>query len=1247
MRRLSCGFVLVLVFFVSHAQINKSKARKYPSLLWEITGNGLHKPSYLFGTMHVSSKMVFNLSDSFYLAIRNADVVALETNPESWQEDMFRFNFENDFTGASYQWAQGLHHAPEDYLTINTLKFTNYEKLIETALASNPSAINNLLYRTNSDKEIDFEEDTYLDLYIYQAGKKWGKKVFGVENYAESMKLAMEAYVDAMKDKNKKEKTYETDEDYSYAKLQDAYRTGNLDLLDTINQLNSFSPAFDEKFLYRRNEIQAASIDSILKNKLSLFVGVGAAHLPGNRGVIEILRKEGYKLRPIKMGERNSRYKEDIEQIKVPVVFSRETAEDGFYSVETPGKLYRFNNSFNGFDQKQNADMANGSYYIVTRIQTNASAWGAGTADVFKKVDSLLYENIPGKILSKKIITKNGYKGFDIVNKTRRGDYQRYNIFVTPFEVLFFKVSGNGEYVKANNIADKFFNSIQLKEYAPNWKKITPAFGGFEVEMPHEPYVIRNKNWQFLAHDKTTNIDFEVIRTDVHNYNFAEVDSFDLSLMEESFTASDFFDASLNRKQTIIQGYPALDSRYRYKDGSIAVVRYLIQGPHYYTLVTHGDVEHPKMMQFLNSFKFVPFVYKEPQKQTDTSLHFTVITPYYPVNKNSIELPAGFENIYNGLTTDGDNVEKSVYRDKLIANDSTGEKIYVSYQRAPRYEELKDSLDMKEDEKTDDKTWIVKKRKITEDKEGVKIWESVLTDSNSSRSIVVKTFYHNEIVLTIKTQSDTLTRPSSFVSNFFETVQLLDTVKTADLLKRKSDVFFDDFFSKDTSAHKRAIHSINTATFNASDLPQLKKAIDALNWGDKNYLDAKKDFIDQLGTIPSQQTSLYLEHIFYAIGDTVDLQYKILENLLAQQTKFSFGIFRDIVVRDPPVLNLNFTYEKDDDYDEGSFLEGLYDSLELTSSIVNDLLPLVNIDDYKYPIIELMSKLVRAGFLSYKEYQSHSSKFLLEAKQAWKKQLIMEKAKAIEKAQKNSAQGYKKDQGFSNVNNRSFADDDGNETLSFYADLLMPMWEKDAAVPQLLNQLLTSTDKQLRYKTMLLFIRNEKKLPDSIIYNFAANDDYRYDLYNDLSRLKKLNLFPSQYKNQLNLATSKLYNSSEYNKPDSIVFLETLPLQWSKKDGLVYFFKYKRKKDDVWKIASVGLLHKDSTQFEFKKEGGRAYNFDLDFTEFSDLRFREDDLMSEQLQKRLKEMMYAKRSSAKEFYQNKEDEDASYRSFSK
>src|SRR5688572_13860327 len=85
-------FILFLVFlpYLLNAQ-PKLKTKKYPSLLWEISGKGLTKPSYLFGTMHVSSKLAFHLADSFFLGIRNADVVALETNPESWQEDMSKY----------------------------------------------------------------------------------------------------------------------------------------------------------------------------------------------------------------------------------------------------------------------------------------------------------------------------------------------------------------------------------------------------------------------------------------------------------------------------------------------------------------------------------------------------------------------------------------------------------------------------------------------------------------------------------------------------------------------------------------------------------------------------------------------------------------------------------------------------------------------------------------------------------------------------------------------------------------------------------------------------------------------------------------------------------------------------------------------------------------------------------------------------------------------------------------------------
>jgi uncharacterized protein YbaP (TraB family) len=196
MKRIILLPLIFLSYFFAEAQ-PKLKDRKYPSLLWEITGNGLKKPSYLIGTMHVSSKMAFHLPDSFYLAVKNAEVVALETNPETWQEDMNKYDLGGeDYSGQGYRFGNYM-SVPSEYMSINMLKFYKYDKKIERSLYSNPSTINNLLYRSYGNESSDFEEDTYLDMYIFQCGKKWGKKVAGVENYGESMRLMTEAYKDA------------------------------------------------------------------------------------------------------------------------------------------------------------------------------------------------------------------------------------------------------------------------------------------------------------------------------------------------------------------------------------------------------------------------------------------------------------------------------------------------------------------------------------------------------------------------------------------------------------------------------------------------------------------------------------------------------------------------------------------------------------------------------------------------------------------------------------------------------------------------------------------------------------------------------------------------------------------------------------------------------------------------------------------------------------------------------------------
>jgi len=63
---------------------------KEQSLLWEISGNGLTKSSYIYGTMHVSKKVAFRLDDVFFDALAKSESVALESDPSKW----LPFNYE-------------------------------------------------------------------------------------------------------------------------------------------------------------------------------------------------------------------------------------------------------------------------------------------------------------------------------------------------------------------------------------------------------------------------------------------------------------------------------------------------------------------------------------------------------------------------------------------------------------------------------------------------------------------------------------------------------------------------------------------------------------------------------------------------------------------------------------------------------------------------------------------------------------------------------------------------------------------------------------------------------------------------------------------------------------------------------------------------------------------------------------------------------------------------------------------------
>jgi uncharacterized protein YbaP (TraB family) len=1200
--------------------------KKYPTLLWEITGNGLKKPSYLFGTMHVSSKLVFHLSDSFYLDIKNADIVALELDPQLWQDQMFRF--ENLQSNLRF-YTQG---APNDLINEKSFQLEKYDDPLKAAFSDEPTVINGLLYRSYRTRA-DFEEDTYLDLYIYQTGKKLGKQATGVENYFQTERLVMEAAQDMMKDKKKK--TSGTDGESAYdieRKTQEAYRKGDLDMLDSLERLMEPSESYMEKFLYRRNEIQAASIDSIVRNH-SLFVGVGAAHLPGKRGVIELLRRKGYILRPVIMPDRDATRRDDIDKIKVPVSFTPFTSEDGDFSVLLPGKLYR--RPDNRSDSWQYADMGNGAYYMIGRVKTHSSFLGQKDEVVLKKVDSLLYENIPGKILKKTAITRNGYKGFDITSRTRHGDIQRYNILVTPYEIWVFKMSGTNNYVDGSE-ADQFFGSIRLRNNIPAaWANFTPARGGFSIRWPQPPVQHKNTStmdgitrWEYEATDSTTGDAFLLWRSTVQNYRFLEEDTADLALVEESFRLSDWLDKPLSRRYGLYNGSACLDVLYQAKDSSYIRTKFIIRGPDYYVLASHSRGKDKLFPAFFNSFAFTPYRYPTFRNYVDTFIRIGVATPMVP------DVDAGVRGIIERSTSEeflNSIPDYNTYwphpKTALFEDDSTGEAVFVSVEAFPKYYYPKDTVTFWQDE-TNEKR--LRRDLIISNKQPFRFSDTlsaspvyrtpeapfdgyryILSDTNTARRIRMWVFLKDNHLFRVVSLNDSLQAPSEFVRRFYASFRPLDQPTPGpSLFASKVSLFFKDFYSMDSLVAKRAKAAIPNVYFGAAGVPALLTAINTLPYNGKDYFETKTRLINELGYINDSAVITPvvegLKFIYERVGDTSTFQNAVLKALAHHKTKPAYRLLEQLMVQDPPVF--------DNTSDYSYLFQDLNDSLALAWTLFPGLLQLASIDDYKGEVQGLLAGLVDSGYLHVSDYESYFSQVYFDAKIQWKKQEGRDERRLQKKEEDNNNDDLLENDG----------DDKEGNALDDYAVLLAPFYDRNPTIPHFFDRLLQSKDASLRLNTAVLLLRNGRQVADSVIRHLAAADMTRSRLLQKLNAIHRSDLFPRTYNNQEDIARSLLAATHSSGELADIRLVDKKPAQFKTTKGVIYYFKYKVNKDDDWQMGLSGLQPSD------RKE----VTTDASFVYLTGKKIRADTPVADQFQQQWRRMQFARRKSAASFYQD-------------
>ncbi|RAJ17980.1 TraB/GumN family protein [Olleya aquimaris] len=1105
------NYILALFCAISFASISQNQKNEQ-SLLWEISGNNLEKPSYIYGTMHVSAKVAFRLDDVFFNALENSESVALESDPSTW----LAFNYETT-TLTPQNYSQS--YDKNFYSSLFGLEHPE-EVAIRGSIRSDNRMINGYLYRKDGYAD-NFEEETYLDMFIYQAGKKKNKTIYSLEDIEESRYLVSKAQRNARKNKIDPWLTKLYEKENPYLVQENTYRDRNLALLDSIGAASN-TEFFREHMLYKRNENMVHVLDSLMQYQ-TVFAGVGAAHLPGKKGMLKMLEDKGYTVKPL-VSEQTTvaqTKKEQIEDYIAPPTIKTQTTPDGFLSIKTFTELYEF--YYSGQKYYISPDMTNGAYLTISRFNTYDYLPNEKEISL-ERLDNFLFEDIPGDIIKKEALT-TPYPGISILNKTKKGDYQKYHIYKTPFEVILIKFAGQKEYVLKNEAP--IFSSIQFKTPSSNFNTFTSTYNKYEVNFPeyHTTDNVQNAGQKLIQGKVNDDYYFlkEIAYNDVY---YIEEDKFEAKFIVTNFLKDFEIEDSegefKNDKYYSYEGYAKKDST----STENIHLKSIVKDGSYFLLGYVGKTEQ-KAKDFFKSFTFKNVTQEGFEKVVDTSLHFSVITNTKaspPYDYYSYSKPKDYEE-KTKRTTYYSKANEQVFITRLKFHDLQMYKNVDSL-----WNEIDDELKSMDDIDGFKKYKVANKKKYKKDDQY--FYEYTLKDSLSAKAILVKNILKKGALFEIKSLTDTISKPSAFITNFYDTFEPLDTLLGESVFSDKTERFFKALRDNDSIVFK-AKSKIKFNKSNASTMIDLIKNFDF----PENKEDFKTFLISELAELEDPRTDAFLNKLYEESYSKPDIQNTILRSLLNKPTKKSYNTFLTLLNKDLPLSG-----------SIGSMFYNYKDSLELKKTLFPDLMEFTTIEEYKEPIYELLARLKDSSVIKPKAYKK------------FKKQLIKD-GKIEVKRSLGSKSSY---------SYRSYS-----SSLYAFVKLIFP-FRKEAEAKNFFDKLLDSDNVSALSTYYVLLEEAGEPIPKKL--KEKTIDDYKNQaaLVDKMYKKKLFKPYLTEKISQEMYAKSTLFGRKTIEKErDSIHFLGKKPFKTDDdKEGDMYFYMLVRKedKDETKRFYYAGFL---------------------------------------------------------------------------
>lgn len=282
-------FLILLSMFFTGEQL----MAQTDGILWKVSGNGLAKPSYLFGTIHLYCNPESLMTQPVIDAVKTSDVVAMELNLNDYNTLVAIYT--SSMAPVKKPLSEMLTKA--QYKTVDSAIRVVLKDSIATYNAKSPITMMGYLYGSND--VMGCAQPMPVDFSIAQLAKQLGKETYGLESF-EFQDSVLKAIPDSIQvkwlmdfcgnmGKSKKE-------------FGDFIRSYDAQLSNKLYELSvTVSPEFElykELLLTDRNN----SWVNFLKDNMTsyaIFTAVGAGHLGGDDGLIAQLKKAGYTLTPI------------------------------------------------------------------------------------------------------------------------------------------------------------------------------------------------------------------------------------------------------------------------------------------------------------------------------------------------------------------------------------------------------------------------------------------------------------------------------------------------------------------------------------------------------------------------------------------------------------------------------------------------------------------------------------------------------------------------------------------------------------------------------------------------------------------------------------------------------------------------------------------------------------------------------------------------------------------------------------